>query len=169
MTQTSRGRAITFWHSLLAPAKSHCSAQSFVKSVQSVVFFFLDANYRLGVGVATGVDAGSAGVGAGVDAGCSGVGVATGVLSVVGEGEGVGLAFLVLAFDLAWWWEEPVAAPPAFSSVLPVFFSPLPTVRSVACVPCLTVWPVALAACSTVWPVFVAAFSTVLPVFSTGP
>ena len=44
--------------------------------------------------MATGVDAGSVGVGAGV-----GEGVATGVLS--GDGEGVGLAFLVLAFDLA--------------------------------------------------------------------
>ena len=83
----------------------------------------------MGVGaVSTGVGEGSTGVAEGV---------ATGELS--GFGEGVGLAFAGLPFVLAWCREEPVTPAPAFSSVLPVFFSPLPTVRSVACVPCLTV------------------------------
>jgi hypothetical protein len=116
--------------------------------------------YLLGVGVGTGVD--STGVGAGVGAGIgvdsTGVaeGVETGELSGFGEGEGLALA--ALCFVLTWCLEEWVVPLPAFSSVFPVFFSPLPTVRSVACAPC-----------SIVWPVFFAAFSTVCPVFSTGP
>jgi hypothetical protein len=110
--------------------------------------------------VGTGVD--STGVGAGVGAGVgvdsTGVaeGVETGELSGFGEGEG--LAFAALCFVLTWCLEEWVVPLPAFSRVFPVFFCPLPTVRSVACAPC-----------SIVWPVFFAAFSTVFPVFSTGP
>ena len=83
-----------------------------------------------------------------------GEGEATGELA----GDGDGLAFPVACFVFAWCLGEPVALLPAFSSVFPVFFNPLPTVRSVACAPC-----------STVWPVFVVTFSMVLPVFSTGP
>jgi hypothetical protein len=75
--------------------------------------------------VDTGIDAGSTGVGEGV---------AIGVLSGLGDGDG-----LAFAVDLAWWWEEPVVPWPAFSSVFPVLFNPLPTVRSVAWVPCLIV------------------------------
>jgi hypothetical protein len=85
---------------LFATAELHCSARS---SINLRFSSFPVASYRLGVGVGTGVVAGSAGVGTGVVTGSGvGVGVATGVLSGVGEaeGEGVGLAFLVLAFDL---------------------------------------------------------------------
>ena len=110
----------------------------------------------MGTGVdSTGVGAG-VGAGIGVDSTGVAAGVETGELSGFGEGEGLALA--ALCFVLTWCLEEWEVPLPAFSSVFPVFFSPLPTVRSVACAPC-----------SIVLPVFFAAFSTVVPVFSTGP
>lgn len=105
--------------------------------------------YRLGVGVGLGAGVGVASSGEGEGAGelaFTGEGEGTGDLA--GAGEGDGLAFAVVCFVLARCLEEP--AVPAFSIVFPVFFNPLPTVRSVACAPCSIVWPVFFAAFSTV-------------------
>lgn len=77
--------------------------------------------------------------------GVDGAGVEAG--EDVGFGEG--LDFALADFDL-WWCFGFLVSVPAFSRVFPVFFKPLPTVLSVACVPCLIVSPVACAPCSIV-------------------
>jgi len=83
----------------------------------------LDSHYLPGVGAVVG------GVGAGVVSAGVDEGAPLGELSGFGEGDAFALERCVA---LARCLVEPVEPPPAFSSVLPVFSNPFPTVRSVA-------------------------------------
>jgi hypothetical protein len=84
----------------------------------------LYSHYLPGVGVVVG-GVGAGAVSAGVDEGAP-----LGELSGFGEGDAFALVERCVA--LARCLVEPVEPPPAFSSVLPVFSNPFPTVRSVA-------------------------------------
>src|SRR5271165_4199963 len=92
-------------------------------------------HYRL---PGAGLWAGAAGAGLGPFS--SGVGAVETAGELSGAGAGEGLGSTVRCFVLTWCLEE--SRCPAFSSVFPVFFNPLPTVCSVACAPCSIVLPV---------------------------